>query len=106
MSILAREDSINKLEETNAQFEVQEVTFEEIKDQIEFGKFLYADENGFIMRYVDVNTGQNLPASNYGVTLARPWKSIRYACEQVLAGALRENAGYLLKRNRNFIVES
>jgi hypothetical protein len=55
--------------------------------------------------YVDVSTGQNLPASNYGVTIARPWKSVRYACEQILAGALRENAGYLLKRNRNFIVE-
>ena len=55
--------------------------------------------------YVDGNTGQNLPASNYGVTLARPWKSIKYACEQIEYGALRENTGYLLKRNRNFIAE-
>ena len=55
--------------------------------------------------YVDTNTGQDLPASNYGVTIARPWKTVRYACEQVNYGALRENAGYLLKRNRNFIAE-
>ena len=55
--------------------------------------------------YVDTNIGQDLPASNYGVTLARPWKTLRYATEQVETGALRENATYLLKRNRNFIAE-
>ena len=55
--------------------------------------------------YVDTNTGQDLPPSNYGVTLARPWKTLRYATEQVEIGALRENATYLLKRNRNFIAE-
>ena len=55
--------------------------------------------------YVDTNTGQDLPPSNYGVTLARPWKTLRYATEQVETGALRENSTYLLKRNRNFIAE-
>ena len=55
--------------------------------------------------YVDTTIGQDLPASNYGVTLARPWKTLRYATEQVETGALRENAGELLKRNRNFIAE-
>jgi len=55
--------------------------------------------------YVDGSGGQDLPASNYGVTLARPWKTLRYATEQVEHGALRENAGHLLKRNRNFIAE-
>ena len=55
--------------------------------------------------YVDTNTGQDLPPSNYGVTLARPWKTLRYATEQVEIGALRENSTYLLKRNRNFIAE-
>ena len=55
--------------------------------------------------YVDTNIGQDLPASNYGVTLARPWKTLRYATEQVEIGALRENSTYLLKRNRNFIAE-
>ena len=55
--------------------------------------------------YVDTNTGQDLPASNYGVTLDRPWKSLQYATQQVLNGAERPNAGWLLKRNRNFIAE-
>ena len=43
------------------------------------------------------------PAPSYGVTLDRPWKSIRYATEQVQDGAIRYNAKNLLQRNRSFI---
>jgi len=53
--------------------------------------------------YVEGATGVDNPAPSYGVTLDRPFKTIRYAAEQVLAGAIRYNAKNLLERNRSFI---
>ena len=52
--------------------------------------------------YVSPN-GVNNPAPDYGVTLDRPWLTIRYATEQIENGALNNNATYLLKRNRSYI---
>ena len=53
--------------------------------------------------YVETNSGIDEPAPSYGVTLDRPWKTVRYATEQVQAGAIRYNAKNLLERNRSFI---
>jgi hypothetical protein len=53
--------------------------------------------------YVETNSGVDEPAPSYGVTLDRPFKTVRYAAEQVLAGAIRYNAKTLLERNRSFI---
>ena len=53
--------------------------------------------------YVEPAGGADEPAPSYGVTLDRPWKTIRYATEQVQAGAIRYNAKNLLERNRSFI---
>ena len=55
--------------------------------------------------YVATNEGVDLPAPNYGKTLDRPWKTIRYAAEQILNGAMRPNARTLLEKNRSFIQE-
>ncbi len=49
--------------------------------------------------------GVNEPAPVYGVTIDKPWASIRYACEQILKGTEYPEAGYLLKMNRTFIQE-
>ncbi len=53
--------------------------------------------------YVQSITGIDDPAPSYGTTLDRPWKTIRYAAEQILKGALRPAARELLERNRSFI---
>ena len=53
--------------------------------------------------YVETSGGVDLPAPAYGVTLDRPFKTVRYANEQVQAGAIRYNAKNLLKKNRGFI---
>ena len=53
--------------------------------------------------YVETNNGVDDPAPSRGVTLDRPWKTVRYATEQVQAGAIRYNAKSLLERNRSFI---
>ena len=53
--------------------------------------------------YVETNNGVDSPAPIYGVTLDQPFKTVRYASEQILKGHLRPNAAYLLERNRSFI---
>jgi hypothetical protein len=53
--------------------------------------------------YVEPTAGLDNPAPSYGVTIDRPWKSVRYATEQVQYGAIRYNARNLLERNRSFI---
>lgn len=40
-----------------------------------------------------------------GVTLDRPWRTIKYACDRLLAGTINQNAAYLLKANKEFIVK-
>jgi hypothetical protein len=53
--------------------------------------------------YVSGATGLNIPAPDYGKTLDRPWKTLRYATEQVEKGAMRINAKTLLEQNRSYI---
>ena len=53
--------------------------------------------------YVETNNGVDSPAPIYGVTLDQPWKTVRYAAEQILKGHLKPNAAYLLERNKSFI---
>ena len=53
--------------------------------------------------YISGDRGVDSPAPGYGVTLDRPWATIRYAAEQVEAGAIRYNAKTLLQLNRSFI---
>jgi hypothetical protein len=44
-------------------------------------------------------------APTNGVTLDRPWRTIKYACDRLLAGTINQNAAYLLKANKEFIVK-
>ena len=55
--------------------------------------------------YVEGTGGVDEPAPLYGVTLDRPFKTIRYATEQVQGGAIRYNTKTLLQKNRSFIQE-
>ena len=49
-------------------------------------------------------TGVDAPASDYGLTLDRPWKTIQYATQQVLNGAERPAAKTFIRTiNRSFI---
>ena len=52
--------------------------------------------------YVSTN-GEDRPYPDCGATIDKPWKTIRYACEQVEQGARNPNAQYLLELNRVFI---
>ena len=47
--------------------------------------------------------GVDSPAPIYGKTLDKPWKTIRYACEQVEHGPRNPNAQHLLELNRAFL---
>ena len=53
--------------------------------------------------YVSTDKGTDSVAPIYGTTLDQPWKTIRYATEQVEKGPLRPNAKTLLDRNRAFL---
>ena len=53
--------------------------------------------------YVQGISGVDAPASDYGLTLDRPWKTIQYATQQILNGAERPAAKRLLTINRSFI---
>ena len=47
--------------------------------------------------------GVDHPWPTHGGTLDKPWKTIRYACEQVEKGPKNPNAQRLLELNRAFI---
>ena len=47
--------------------------------------------------------GTDSPAPVFGKTLDKPWKTIRYACEQVENGPRNPNAQHLLELNRAFL---
>ena len=47
--------------------------------------------------------GEDSPAPVQGVTLDKPWASVRYATEQIEDGVLAPEASWLLKFNRTFI---
>ena len=53
--------------------------------------------------YFVSTTGVDLPSPIHGRTWDKPWKTIRYACEQVERGPRRPDARYLLELNRVFI---
>jgi len=53
--------------------------------------------------YFVATTGTDLPSPIHGRTWDKPWKTIRYACEQVERGPRRPDARYLLELNRVFI---
>ena len=48
-------------------------------------------------------TGEDRAYPDCGATLDKPWKTIRYACEQVDNGPRNPNAQHLLELNRAFI---
>ena len=53
--------------------------------------------------YFVAPTGTDLPSPIHGRTWDKPWKTIRYACEQVERGPRNPDARYLLELNRVFI---
>jgi hypothetical protein len=53
--------------------------------------------------YVEAENGVDSPAPVYGTTIDKPWKTVRYAAEQVDYGPIRPNARFFLERNRSFI---
>ena len=48
-------------------------------------------------------TGTDLP--EYGITWDLPWRTIKYACETVQNGTEFQNAAYLIKQNKEFMIE-
>ena len=51
-------------------------------------------------------TGEDGPASEgFGQTIDKPWKSVRYACQQVEDGYQNSNAKELLVRNKQFLMK-
>jgi hypothetical protein len=53
--------------------------------------------------YFVATTGVDLPSPVHGRTWDKPWKTIRYACEQVERGPRNPEARHLLELNRVFI---
>lgn len=53
--------------------------------------------------YFVANHGTDGPAPVHGLTVDKPWASIRYACEQVEKGPRNPDAARLLELNRPFI---
>jgi hypothetical protein len=53
--------------------------------------------------YFVATHGTDLPAPVHGLSIDKPWASIRYACEQVEQGPRNPNAKKLLELNRIFI---
>ena len=47
-------------------------------------------------------TGTDNPS--LGVSIDRPWRSIKYACNTLLAGTTNQNAAYLINTNKEFMV--
>ena len=62
------------------------------------GIFRNADDVYFVAEH-----GVDSPAPTYGKTIDRPFRSIRYAAEQIEKGARNPNAGRLLNLNRQFV---
>lgn len=52
--------------------------------------------------YVSLD-GVDEPAPTYGITLDKPWRTIRYATEQIEKGPRNPDAAYLIQINRQFI---
>ena len=54
--------------------------------------------------YIGPN-GVDLPNPEYGLTIDKPWASVRYACEAIEHGYLNRQAGDLLAKNKQFIIK-
>ena len=67
-----------------------------------FPEWVTLGQSDFVF-YVNGNTGTDLPAPIHGTTLDKPWKTIRYAAEQVANGARFPIARRLIEINRAFI---
>ncbi len=50
-------------------------------------------------------TGTNSEDTGWGLTIDKPWASVRYACDQVRKGYLNRGATELLKRNKQFLMK-
>jgi hypothetical protein len=50
-------------------------------------------------------TGANTEDPGQGLTVDKPWASVRYACEQVEKGYLNRSAVELLRKNKQFIMK-
>ena len=68
---------------------------EEYPEWVTLGK---VDHNYYVS-----SSGQDLPAPTWGLSQDKPWKTIRYACEQVEKGPRNPNTRMLLELNRAFI---
>ena len=64
----------------------------------EWAFFGFEDDTYYVAEH-----GVNQPAPEYGKSIDRPWKSIRYAAQQIDQGAKNPNATRLLELNRRFI---
>jgi hypothetical protein len=53
--------------------------------------------------YYVAPSGIDTPAPAYGITVDKPWKTVRYATEQIAKGAKNYNSKYLIENNRQFI---
>jgi len=47
--------------------------------------------------------GTDEPAPTYGITLDKPWRTVRYAADQIEKGTRNPEAAYLLEINRQFV---
>jgi hypothetical protein len=50
-------------------------------------------------------TGTDSEETGWGLTIDKPWKTVRYACDQVRHGYLNRNATAILKKNKQFIMK-
>jgi hypothetical protein len=53
--------------------------------------------------YVDTNSGVDAPAPDRGITLDRPFKTIRFATEQIENGGVNQPDRILIEANRSFL---
>ena len=53
--------------------------------------------------YVDTNSGVDKPTPDRGVTLDRPFKTVRYATEQIRDGSVNQDDRLLIEANRSFL---
>jgi len=53
--------------------------------------------------YYVATHGVDSPSPEYGLTIDKPWRTVRYACEQLEDGVGYPNAKMLLRLNRTFI---
>ncbi len=49
--------------------------------------------------------GRDEPAPASGLTIDKPWKTVRYACKQIEEGYLNPQAKHLLQKNKQFILK-